>query len=297
MTHFDATGYLGDRRFSSRPRPTAALLPDCDQGSQRNRLYAGPPNTNPFCQSGLSCHDKSQDMTTATKLRLRFAKRGDLRLVSHHDLMRCLERMTRRAQIPLAQSRGFTPRPKIVFALALGLGIEGQNEIVDIELFEPREPADVLCRLTAAAPPGFHWLDAEVLPAGASAPRPVALEYELKVPAQRHAETRSKLGTFLASTSWPLVRRRPDRDREQTIDLRPFLLNAELTDEGVLRTRLKICPDGSARPEELLECLGLRDLLDQGSFLVRSRVELATDDQTLLSTRGHGTAISPDEHR
>ena len=37
------------------------------------------------------------DMTTATKVRLRFGKRGDLRLVSHHDLMRCLERMLRRA--------------------------------------------------------------------------------------------------------------------------------------------------------------------------------------------------------
>ena len=36
-------------------------------------------------------------MTRAIKVRLRFAKCGDLRLVSHHDLMRCLERMLRRA--------------------------------------------------------------------------------------------------------------------------------------------------------------------------------------------------------
>jgi len=236
-------------------------------------------------------------MTTATKLRLRFAKRGDLRLVSHHDLMRCLERMTRRAQIPLAQSQGFTPRPKIVFALALGLGIEGQNEIVDIELFEPSEPADVLCRLRAAAPAGFHWLGAEALPAGASAPRPVALEYELRVPARRHAQTRSQLGSFLASTSWRLVRRRPDRDREQTIDLRPFLLTAELTDEGVLRARLKVGSDGSARPEELLECLGLRDLLDEGAVLVRTRVELAADDRTIPSAQGGGAAFPPDDRR
>ena len=64
-------------------------------------------------------------MTTATKLRLRFAKCGDLRLVSHHDIMRCLERMVRRAQIPLATSQGFNPRPKIVFALALGPGDRG----------------------------------------------------------------------------------------------------------------------------------------------------------------------------
>src|SRR5271157_3319048 len=59
-------------------------------------------------------------MTTSTKVRLRFAKQGDLRLVSHHDLLRCLERMLRRAQIPMASSQGFNPRPKITFALALG---------------------------------------------------------------------------------------------------------------------------------------------------------------------------------
>src|SRR5271166_2850470 len=103
-------------------------------------------------------------MTTAIKLRFRFAKRGDLRLMSHHDLMRCLERMARRAQIPLAQSQGFTPRPRIVFASALGLGIEGQNEIVDLELIEPEEPADVLSRLQAASPEGITWLQAEALP-------------------------------------------------------------------------------------------------------------------------------------
>src|SRR3954449_8225772 len=114
-------------------------------------------------------------MTTAIKLRLRFAKRGDLRLVSHHDIMRCLERMVRRAQLPLATSQGFTPRPKIVFALALGLGIEGREEVVDIELSEPREPGDVLGRLAEAAPPGFEWIDVEALPATASAPRPVAV--------------------------------------------------------------------------------------------------------------------------
>ena len=58
-------------------------------------------------------------MVAATKVRLRFAKRGDLRLVSHHDLMRCLERMLRRANLPMAYSQGFNPRPKVVFSLAL----------------------------------------------------------------------------------------------------------------------------------------------------------------------------------
>jgi radical SAM-linked protein len=216
-------------------------------------------------------------MTTATKLRCRFAKRGDLRLVSHHDIMRCLERMVRRARIPLAMSQGFTPRPKIVFALALGLGIEAWSEVVDIELSEPCEPASLLRQLAAVAPAGFDWLEAQALPAGAPPPRPVAVEYVLPLPPDRHEAARAALSLLLASSTWPATRRRPDRDRDREvlIDLRPLVIDAELTDLGVLRARLKICPDRSIRPEELLESLGLRDLLDQGAVLARTHVELA----------------------
>src|SRR5947209_18807362 len=99
-------------------------------------------------------------MTRATKVRLRFAKRGDLRLVSHHDLLRCRERMLRRARVPMALTQGFNPRPKMTFALALGLGIEACREVVDLELSEPWDPCELLDRLRAVAPPGFGWLDA-----------------------------------------------------------------------------------------------------------------------------------------
>ena len=37
------------------------------------------------------------DSMTGDKFRFRFRKSGTLRLVSHHDLMRCGERMLRRA--------------------------------------------------------------------------------------------------------------------------------------------------------------------------------------------------------
>ena len=36
------------------------------------------------------------------------------------------------AAVPIASSQGFSPRPKITFALAMGLGIEGLGEIVDL---------------------------------------------------------------------------------------------------------------------------------------------------------------------
>jgi radical SAM-linked protein len=211
-------------------------------------------------------------MTKANKVRLRFSKHGDLRLVSHLDLLRCLERMLRRAQIPVATSHGFNPRPRMTFALALGVGIEGHREVVDLELSEPMDPSGLLQRLAAVAPPGLLWIDACPLPPAARSPQPRAVEYCIPVRTERRRHAASMLQSLLASASWPLTRRRPDR--ESTFDLRPQLIGAELTDEGLLRFRLKVAPEGCARPEELLEALALRDLLECGAILARTDVEL-----------------------
>jgi radical SAM-linked protein len=207
----------------------------------------------------------------ATKVRLRFAKRGDLRLISHHDLLRCLERALRRAALPVARTRGFTPRPKLVFSQALALGIEGRREVLELELAEPMEPDEVRRRLAAVLPAGFDLLEAEPAPPGRPA-QPHAACYRLALPAERRDAARAALAELLASPDWIVTRRRGDR--QTTFDLRPFVLDASIDADGVLRVRLKVEPSGSARPEELLEVLGLRDLLAAGCVLVRDDIEL-----------------------
>jgi radical SAM-linked protein len=211
-------------------------------------------------------------MTATTKVRLRFAKSGDLRLVSHHDLLRCLERTLRRAEIPVAVSQGFNPRPKIVFALALALGIEGRHEVVELELAEPMAPAEVLGRLAAASPPGLDWHSVETIAPSRPAPQVETVAYLLEVPAERREIARTRLAALLASTHWPYLRHRPDRD--VAIDVRPFLLEAELDPLGLLSFRMKMTPNGSARPEEVIDILGLSELLGQGTVLVRTELEL-----------------------
>ncbi len=207
----------------------------------------------------------------APKVRLRFAKRGDLRLVSHHDLMRCLERMARRVNLPLAQSQGFNPRPKVAFTLALGLGIEGHREVVEMELAAPMEPAEVLRRLASVSPPGLDWLDAEDPGPGRPA-QAGTVRYALPIPDDRRDAARDALAALLADDRRLYTRHRPDRTVE--IDLRPFVVEAGL-DGGLLRFRLKMTPAGTARPEEVIDTLGLRDLLGRGAILARTEVELA----------------------
>ena len=116
-------------------------------------------------------------------------------------------------------------------------------------------------------------LEAEAVAPGRPA-HAEAVEYRFDVPADRRDAAHAALARFLASADWPYTRHRPDRDRDVAIDLRPFLLDAELDPAGALRFRMKITPNGSARPEELIDALGLRDLLGQGSVLVRTDMEL-----------------------
>jgi radical SAM-linked protein len=185
---------------------------------------------------------------SACKIRLRFAKRGDLRLVSHHDLMRCLERMVRRRAAADRPQPGIQPAPQDRLHPGLGLGIEGRREVVELDLTEPMDAAEVHRRLSAASPPGFDWLEAEAVTSSSVVPGR-AVAYALAVPEGRRDAARAALSAFLQSTSWPYTRRRSDRD-DVTFDLRPFLIEADLDPQGVLRFRLKITPAGSARSKK-----------------------------------------------
>ena len=223
-------------------------------------------------------------MTTATKVRLRFGKRGDLRLVSHHDLMRCLERMLRRARVPMATSQGFNPRPKMTFALALGLGIEALREVVDLELTEPWTPPELLARLEACAPPGFDWVDAAA--AAARRRRAAAPVGRLRAAGARGPPRGGPRGPVGVPVVRELAGGPPHgRIASGEIDLRPHVLSADLAGDGVLRFRLAVVPEGSARPEDLLEALGLGDLLEKAP---------SSPASTWSSTRdGRGPARPP----
>jgi len=66
--------------------------------------------------------------------RIRFAKIGRAAFLGHLDLIRLLARSFRRADLPLAVTRGFSPKPRISFGPALGLGIPSLGELMDVDL-------------------------------------------------------------------------------------------------------------------------------------------------------------------
>jgi radical SAM-linked protein len=203
------------------------------------------------------------------KVRIRFRKNGDLRLVSHHDLMRCFERMLRRAELPYRSTGGFHPKPRLVFSLSLPLGVVGHEEVAEIELDAELPPEEVHERLARQAPAGLEIRNAvRVDPCRTGQVRNV--RYRLPLPADRTDEMSARIPEVLNSAECWVQRTRPSCRR---IDIRPYLRDLCVT-EGALEMDLWVTPQGTARAGDVINLLELSDLIESGAVLERTRLEL-----------------------
>src|SRR5262249_14546085 len=136
------------------------------------------------------------------KVRIRFRKAGGLRLLSHHDLMRCFERLLRRAGLPLHHTQGFHPHPRLVFALSLPLGVVALDEVAELELDDVLPPEEIHERLRRQTPAGLDILSVARVGLKTAA-RVRGLCYRLALPAARAEAARARaLEVLVAEEVW-----------------------------------------------------------------------------------------------
>jgi radical SAM-linked protein len=197
------------------------------------------------------------------RLRLTFAKKAQIKYIAHLDLALAWERALRRAQIPLAYSQGFNPRPKMQIASSLPLGTTGRAEIVDIIVTQPIPPEKVFEQVKATLPPGLELHSVEEVPLKSPALQPLLrqAEYQVTVETELSAEELTRrIDVLLAADK--IVQTRQRKNREEEFDLRPWLHELHLVEsmaegEAHLRMRLTAGQFGNLRPSEVLKALGL----------------------------------------
>jgi len=203
------------------------------------------------------------------RVRIRFCKQGDLRLIGHRDLVRLLERLFRRAGLCLGMSEGFHPKPRMSFASALALGLEGLDEVAELEVAEPATGESLLAQLVRHSVPGLRFLAVEILPPGTRKAQLQSTTYQLPVPEERRVAAAGQVAR-LRGTSEDAATEAvcPDaafvRDSLEDIGL----------EAGNLRFRLRTSPRRSAGPRDVLAAIGLDDLEPSGIWLTRTEVQL-----------------------
>jgi radical SAM family uncharacterized protein len=103
-----------------------------------------------------------QEPDIRMRFRVRFAKLEPMRLASHLDITRCLQRGFRRAGLPVAFSKGFSPHLRMSFGPPLPLGMVGESEYFDV-MFAKTPPGDWLDRFNIYLPDGLRALDARLV--------------------------------------------------------------------------------------------------------------------------------------
>jgi radical SAM family uncharacterized protein/radical SAM-linked protein len=229
--------------------------------------------------------------------RIRFAKVGRAAFLGHLDLMRLLARSFRRADLPLAVTRGFSPKPRVSFGPALGLGVPSLGELMDVDLehvvpgrrsweigdaVRTELSADEVCdRLAGVCPPGIEIQSCAIVrlaghPAAPAVPDAGlgklidAVDILIQPAADGIAHDAARLERLAAAL---LARPEAKIARgDKLVDVRPLVLELGVIDGEaafklcaaldwapgpLLRARVRATADGSAKPAEVAKALGV----------------------------------------
>lgn len=225
------------------------------------------------------------------RVRLRFRKEGDLRFISHRDLVRTFERLFRRAGLELGMSEGFHPKPRMTFPSALGLGIAATDEVMEFELANRPDADDLRERIEQQCPAGLSIKELQLLDEGQKKARIECVGYSIPVPEHRRPEIAEAIDRLKQQETCVIQR----EGRSGPVDVLAYLDAIEL-DAGVLRFRLRVGGQSGVRPREMLDVLGLEELESEGLFLTRESVGLAVANQQ-SPTLAAANATTSQQHR
>lgn len=155
---------------------------------------------------------------TVQRIRVRFAKRGRLRFLSHRDVARSVERAVRRSGVPVSHSHGFSPHPRISWIGAAPTGTASEAEYFEIGLTREMDPDVVRTALDAVLPDGLDLLDAVLATPPALADRVDASLWRIALPGVGEADLKAAVETLMAKESLVVDRIMPAGKRE--IDVR-----------------------------------------------------------------------------
>lgn len=229
-----------------------ASSPTPHASSNAESWLAGDPNTIAISQVGRH--------PTVTRVRLMYSKVDEARFLGAKEVSHLFARAVRRAHLPIAYSQGFHPLPRISFGPALPMGIESEEEFVDLELSEQIEATEVGNRLDAEFPRGFHVQQAQTIDLRATsidadirAFRYLAALGSLPTEKRTSAFLAAQLNAYHAADTFPL--RKHSRGGDKIVDAKQFVASVTLSTPLTLALELRMTEAGTIKPHEFIGAL------------------------------------------
>ena len=161
-------------------------------------------------------------------LRLKFKKVGSLQYVSHLDLVRTMHKIIVRAKLPLWYTEGFNPKPKMIFAAPLSIGVESVCEYLDIKLVDDIPPEEAMSRLNANMTDEMQILEAYYTEGKLTDMKWLRYEITLCPVGGADDGLAEKVRETLNGDSLMAVKKGKPQDKPKIVDIRPLIRSAKV---------------------------------------------------------------------
>ncbi|MEK7874024.1 MAG: TIGR03936 family radical SAM-associated protein [Chloroflexota bacterium] len=198
------------------------------------------------------------------RLRVTYRREGPLKFLSLLDMQRLWVRAFRRADVPLAYTEGFSPRPRFSIAAALPVGVTGEAELMDVYLTRRIAPFFFARAVNRTLPQGVEVIHGEEVEVNLPSLQALTRSAEYRVIVETSAareEVEDVVRRLLARSSLPWEQKREGSVRHY--DLRPLVEDVRVEDvaggRAVLFMRLKMDMSGAGRAEQVTAALGFAE--------------------------------------
>ena len=185
-----------------------------------------------------------------------------------------MERLLRRAQLPMSMSEGFHPKIRMSFPSALALGLAGEEEVIELDFSEPIVIDDVIARLNRFSMGGLVFHSAKSVSAGRKKSTHMASVFEMTIPKESVEITTHQMTSLLSKSSVLVVKHNVVKHNGKQVDARS-VINTLTLDGCCLKMELGVTEGADAGFREILDQLGLGEQLFRTIFPIRKKVILA----------------------
>jgi radical SAM-linked protein len=168
--------------------------------------------------------------------------------------MTTIQRAVRRGNIPVKMSEGFNPRPRISFPTALSLGVESNDEVIYMALYEWITPNEIIRRFQEQLPSGIEITNVEPILSNVL-PRVEEVEYHIIFNSQEDIPDESQIARFMGQEKVFIQRTR--KEKVQLKDVKKFITKISKLNDKTMFLGVKFTTEGSVSPEEVFESFGV----------------------------------------
>jgi len=162
---------------------------------------------------------------------IKYSKESEIKFVAHLDLMRTIQKVIKRAELPIEYSKGFNPHMAVSIAQPLSVGGHSNGEYMDVVLSLDLDEKDIMNKMNENTPRGIEILDVvKVIPGEGKKPAQAmavidAARYTIKLKCIDCEETLKILKTLCDDSEWNIIKK--SKSGEKMVNIKPLVYEFE----------------------------------------------------------------------